>query len=412
MFVAADDETGSLYLFGGTTWSERKFEATTASLGLETVGLDVRVNFESTNPTLQTNGSDELGVKVGTGLTSSATGLDIDFDTTGVKAVTAANLASNANGLGAALIGIEDAAAQFTGTTVEAGLTESLDAAQAAQADIDAHTDGGANKHDASEIDVEGTYTNISTGDLETAISDIDTDLTSKADRNLNNLTSPTSVNQHLIPDGDGTRDLGSSSIGWRNVWLASSGSGVGSLILRDTSFNNLFLLDTAITLPSGGTAGVSLEAHSAGGDFGIHTDNSAVANATPTGDLFLETGNKTAGTGNSGSIGLRTGTSSGGTRGTIDLRDGSEGTSGQIWRSTGTAGEGNWEALTATKTAYERADGSKKNIQASSDDVENALTDLDDAIGALTASPTNYTPSDATITADHLSGIDTALGS
>jgi hypothetical protein len=41
------------------------------------------------------------------------------------------------------------------------------------------HLDGGANKHDASEIDVEGTYNYISTGDLETAISDIDTELNS-----------------------------------------------------------------------------------------------------------------------------------------------------------------------------------------------------------------------------------------
>ena len=65
-----------------------------------------------------------------------------------------------------------------------------------------------------------------------------------------------------------------------------------------------------------------------------------------------------------------------------------------------------------ATEIDYERADGSKKNIQASSDDVENALTDLDDAIGALAASPTNYTPSNAAIVADHLSAIDTALAS
>lgn len=63
-----------------------------------------------------------------------------------------------------------------------------------------------------------------------------------------------------------------------------------------------------------------------------------------------------------------------------------------------------------ATEIDYERADGSKKNIQATSDDVETALTDLDDAIGSLAASPTNYTPSDAGIVADHLAGIDTAL--
>jgi len=63
-----------------------------------------------------------------------------------------------------------------------------------------------------------------------------------------------------------------------------------------------------------------------------------------------------------------------------------------------------------ADQIDYERADGSKKNIQASSDNVETALTDLDDAIGSLNASPTNYTPSNASIVADHLSAIDSAL--
>lgn len=45
------------------------------------------------------------------------------------------DLASTANGAGASLVGIEDSAAQFTATDVEGALTESLDAAQAAQAD-------------------------------------------------------------------------------------------------------------------------------------------------------------------------------------------------------------------------------------------------------------------------------------
>lgn len=77
-----------------------------------------------------------------------------------------------------------------------------------------------------------------------------------------------------------------------------------------------------------------------------------------------------------------------------------------------GTNASGNNTVTTdADQVTYERADGSKKNIQASSDELEAATSDLDDAIGALAASPTNYTPSDATIAADHLSGIDTALG-
>ena len=64
------------------------------------------------------------------------------------------------------------------------------------------------------------------------------------------------------------------------------------------------------------------------------------------------------------------------------------------------------------TEIAYTRSDGSKKNIDAASDDVASAVNDVDDAIGALTASPANYTPADASIVGNHLSAIDTELGS
>jgi hypothetical protein len=63
-----------------------------------------------------------------------------------------------------------------------------------------------------------------------------------------------------------------------------------------------------------------------------------------------------------------------------------------------------------ADQVTYERVDGSKKNIQAASDELEAATSDLDDAIGALAPTPTNYSPSNAAIVADHLSAIDTAL--
>lgn len=66
------------------------------------------------------------------------------------------------------------------------------------------------------------------------------------------------------------------------------------------------------------------------------------------------------------------------------------------------------------TEIDYSRADGSRKNIQAdaTSANVGAAINDLDDAIGALAASPTNYTPGNAAIVASHLAAIDTALAS
>lgn len=67
-----------------------------------------------------------------------------------------------------------------------------------------------------------------------------------------------------------------------------------------------------------------------------------------------------------------------------------------------------------ADEIDYQRADVNRKNIaaDATSPNVELALNNLDDAIGSLNAAPTNYTPSNPAIVADHLSGIDAALGS
>jgi hypothetical protein len=47
MFIAADDETDRLYLFGGTTWEAKYFEATTASNGLVKSGFDIQLDSSS-----------------------------------------------------------------------------------------------------------------------------------------------------------------------------------------------------------------------------------------------------------------------------------------------------------------------------------------------------------------------------
>lgn len=44
-----------------------------------------------------------------------------------------------------------------------------------------------------------------------------------QANQTLSNLTSPTSVNQSLLPASTNTKDLGSSSLGWRNIYIANS---------------------------------------------------------------------------------------------------------------------------------------------------------------------------------------------
>jgi hypothetical protein len=64
--------------------------------------------------------------------------------------------------------------------------TESSNWIKIADVDFDDHLDGGASKHDASEIDVEGSYSNFSSspGDLESVISDINTQMTEALDNN------------------------------------------------------------------------------------------------------------------------------------------------------------------------------------------------------------------------------------
>ena len=108
MFVAADDETDSLYLFGGVTWTAKAFESTTASLGLDKVGFDIRTDASL----------------AGTGLSWTTGVIDINFGLAGSVAVSATDLASTSNGEGASLLGVEDTGGFYTATTVEGILAE------------------------------------------------------------------------------------------------------------------------------------------------------------------------------------------------------------------------------------------------------------------------------------------------
>jgi len=77
-----------------------------------------------------------------------------------------------------------------------------------------------------------------------------------------------------------------------------------------------------------------------------LKTFDDAVADATPTADMTIKSGDKSAGTGDSGDVVLQPGISVGGTRGTINFLDGSEGTSAHVWTSKSTGGQGNWAPL------------------------------------------------------------------
>jgi len=138
-----------------------------------------------------------------------------------------------------------------------------------------------------------------------------------------------TPVDADIIPDGTG-RDFGSvgqpfdqgftDSLFFENGDLATGGNAAGA--------NGTRIRGTNPSLP------VTIETISNNDD-----------NANPTRDTYILTGNKTAGTGDSGNIIAQTGTSAGGTRGSLKYKDGSEGTIGHIITSKGVDGESEWAA-------------------------------------------------------------------
>lgn len=104
----------------------------------------------------------------------------------------------------------------------------------------------------------------------------------------------------------------------------------------------------------SGNTAGDNLGNHTATqnlnmADFDvldpsdIRSADNAVADATATKSIRLKTGDKTAGTGNSGDFTVETGTSVGGTRGSFIIKDGTEAVANNVWTNPAGDGKGIW---------------------------------------------------------------------
>lgn len=142
--------------------------------------------------------------------------------------------------------------------------------------------------------------------------------ISSGANTALSNLTT-TSINQDLLPSG--VRNIGSAALPWNQI-RASAVDGVARLEAGDIAVSYAEVLPTT-TLPSGFVATGAFHAVSLANQsspLGIYTDNDSAVNATATKDVHIETGNKTAGTGDSGSIVAKTGTSSGGVRGTFQV--------------------------------------------------------------------------------------------
>lgn len=151
----------------------------------------------------------------------------------------------------------------------------------------------------------------------------------------LSNLAS-TAVNADLVPGVTNTISVGTTAKRYTNGFFTTR---------LEVGANLELTMRAAATSPSGIVNAASVTTESLDRDLVVSTSTSGSGTANPSYAVRLETGNRTAGTGNSGDISLRTGTSSGGTRGKIKFVNGSEGTAGYVWTSIDTTGSGAWMA-------------------------------------------------------------------
>ena len=157
------------------------------------------------------------------------------------------------------------------------------------------------------------------------------------ANTTLSNLDSPTSINQNLLPSGSET--LGASTDTWSSAY-------VDDLIGHDGSNEQIRVSIGSDTDGQGNSVTAKLEGRGNATTYAnpilIGTDGTG--NADDTRGINIITGAQT-GSGDSGDIVVGPGTVNSGTRGKLRLKDGSEGTSGQVWTSNDTDGGGSWAA-------------------------------------------------------------------
>lgn len=158
------------------------------------------------------------------------------------------------------------------------------------------------------------------------------------ANQNLSNLTAYTAINVDLLPATSGVQNLGTSTDPWGSVKsLVFDVVDIYGDINGSISQLTGSIINFAAVFPSF-NASLTTVNNTIGG-FG----------SGASGNISVVTGNAPGG--NSGNISLQTGTASG-TRGAIQLQNGSQGTAGQVWTSTDTNGSGSWAAGNTAPTS------------------------------------------------------------
>lgn len=225
----------------------------------------------------------------GDGITITGTTIDVDHDGQGLQFVSGQlSLELDGSTLSKSATGLKVATAGITNNEVATGI---------------AATKIGA-----------GTVDNTEFGYLDGVTSAIQTQLNGKASTNLSNIVN---IISNLIPGSINTYDIGSAALPWRTLHTKQI-----SLYTAAGNLNGRLEQSTR-TLPSGASSSINFSSDYAGsysGNISVYSFDEATANASATGTVYVESGNKTAGTGNSGAVRLQTGTSAGGVRGDIVL--------------------------------------------------------------------------------------------
>lgn len=119
--VGADDEQDGPYVYSGSAWQKKFYEATTASTGLTKVGVDIQIASSAAGDGLGFTAG-VLNVKV------DGSTIETNADTLRVKADgindTHIDFGTGANQVSAVDIPIEDSGSNFTATEVEGALAE------------------------------------------------------------------------------------------------------------------------------------------------------------------------------------------------------------------------------------------------------------------------------------------------